>query len=402
MVPKLTRLLWAGAVFGVVWAGRDASAQVLPSGPVPIAPSTPGQTGTGNQQYQPPGPPSQTVPAQYTPPTPGLPPPTGPYDGTGQPPAFPGAPGPYMPPPGSYPPPPGPYTPPPYGPYPDSNGPLLRNDPLLVAPKDQPGLFAALELSVLGPHINNHLNGSVTVPGYYPDQIALPIAQLDWTGSPRFELGYRFADGWGAFLVSYRFLVTEGNADLPGFDLDGSDGWLKSRLNMNVIDFDYATRTINFAPNWDMQWRVGARVAGIYFDSYAQGNYIEQTQNNNFVGGGPHVGLDLTRRLDWAGWEFFGRVESAGVFGRIHQAFEEAFVASDGTTVGASSDVYHDQVVPVLALQLGLSWTPRWSRYPGRFTFGYQFEQWWDIANAGASRADLTEQGVFFRGEWTF
>ena len=37
-----------------------------------------------------------------------------------------------------------------------------------------------------------------------------------------------------------------------------------------------------------------------------------------------------------------------------------------------------------------------------RYSLGYEFEQWWAVGNVGSSRADITTQGFFFRGEFNF
>src|SRR5439155_9662387 len=134
---------------------------------------------------------------------------------------------------------------------------------------------------------------------FEPDLIQLPTAELDWAGSPRFELGYRLAECFGAFSVAYRFFSTEGEAALPNFDLDG--GLLRSRLDVNVVDLDYSSRELSLGPNWDMQWRVGVRFGDVFFDSHAESLFFEQRASNNFFGAGPHVGLHLGRPLGLPG-----------------------------------------------------------------------------------------------------
>src|SRR5262245_23726955 len=52
-----------------------------------------------------------------------------------------------------------------------------------------PGLFAALELSVLSPNLNGSVAAPVSVAGV-TRTVGLAPTDLDWTGSPRFELGY--------------------------------------------------------------------------------------------------------------------------------------------------------------------------------------------------------------------
>jgi hypothetical protein len=288
-------------------------------------------------------------------------------------------------------------------PYQDNNGAFVRGEPLLDHPVSAPpGWFVGIDLSVLGPHIKNRLQAPVTVNGFEPNTVHLPTAELDWVGSPRFELGYRFPEGVGELLVSYRFLATEGSDTLSAFDLDGSEGFLKSRLNLDVVDIDYASCECSLYAHWTMKWRVGVRIADVFFSSRADGLFIEQRTSNNFVGAGPHVGLDLWRSLSIPGLALFGRIEGAGVIGEIHQSFEEKFFLDDGRLVGGATTAHDTQFLPVLTFRTGLSWTPCRNFHWSRFAFGYELEQWWNLGEAGGSHAELTTQGIFFSGEFTF
>jgi hypothetical protein len=253
---------------------------------------------------------------------------------------------------------------------------------------------------LLGTHIKNGLNNTVQ-NGFFTDTVNLPTASFDWTGSPRLELGYRLAQGFGEFSMSYRFLVSEARDTFDGFDLDGGPGFLKSRLNMNVIDLDYGTREFSLGPRWDMKWRVGARLASIYFDSRAVAMFVEQRESNSFFGAGPHAALELNRRFDVPGLGLFARLDGSAVIGKIHQSFEETTVNPDGSLSGGATLQTQTQAVPVLDFQFGLSWTPcraRWSQ----LVFGYELQQWWYLGQVGSSRAELTTQGIFFRGDFSF
>jgi hypothetical protein len=296
-----------------------------------------------------------------------------------------------------------PPPPPIYQPYQDNNGLLLRGDPLLdrrVAPP--PGWFLAAELTILDPHVKNRIQGTVQVDGFAPDTITLPGTELEWTASPRFELGYRMAAGLGEILVSYRNISSEGRGILPGFDLDGGDGDLKSRLDVNVVDIDYSSREFSLAPCWDMKWKFGVRIGDVFYDTRASGFFLEQRATNNYFGAGPHVGLDLWRTFKNSGWSLFSRVEGATLLGQVRQGFEESAILNDGTLVGAATLIRHTQAVPALEVQVGLAWSPDWFSRWGRFAFGYQYEHWWDIGNAAGSRAELWTNGVFLRGEFAF
>jgi hypothetical protein len=156
------------------------------------------------------------------------------------------------------------------------------------------------------------------------------------------------------------------------------------------------------APFWDLSWSAGARIGTAYYDSQVTGRVVEQRVSNNFVSGGPHAGIELARQLDVVpGLALFGRLEGAVLIGEISQSFEETQTLF-GAQVGGATRLTHGQAVPVLSFLTGVSYTPpvqgRWLR----FTLGYQFEQWWGLGDAGASHGDLTFQGIFFRGEFTF
>jgi len=357
MVRKVTGLLAAGLAVWLTGHLPPCQAQELPPAPSPATQPAPKDT----------SPETTPPPHLYRPPTPVL---TGP---------------PRLMPYSSIPPPPV---------VPDPN--------FSIAPPafEPPGLFASVELGLVGPHVKNRLSASVPFDGFLPDTVQVPNAPLDWTVSPRFELGYRLPQDFGEFLASFRFLVTQGSAIIPGFNVVG-DGLLHSRLNLNVLDLDYASREFALGPNWDMKWKVGARLANVFFDSRVDGLFVDQRTSNFFLGAGPHAGLDLGRRLGDSGLSLFTRSEGAVLIGRITQSFEETFFFNDGTPLGGATIQRQVQAVPLLSFQVGLGWTPPWSQ-DLRLALGYQFERWWYLGRVGDSRAELTVQGIFFRGEFRY
>jgi hypothetical protein len=304
--------------------------------------------------------------------------------------------------------PPYPLPPPPPGPPvavppQDCNGQLLDGDPLLDRPMGpQLGWFASVEADIVKPHVKNHLSGFVTTDGF-TDHLLLPNASLDWTGSPRVELGYRFPQGFGEVVIAYRSLVSEGDGVVPNFDfVDGSDGALKSRLNVNVVDLDYASHEFSLGPHWDLKWTAGVRLASAYFDSRVVGPFTEQRSSNNFLGAGPHLGLVMDRMMLVRGLGLYGRIEGAALIGDITQHFDESFPIGDNTLAGGAAAADMTQVVPVVNLQLGISYVSPWEAPWLRFFFGYELENWWYLGKVGDSRAELMIQGAFFRVEWSF
>jgi hypothetical protein len=308
-------------------------------------------------------------------------------------------------------------------------GPLLER-----AEAAPPGFFANVESSVVWPHLRNELvGGMVTLAqtsGVSPassiglppgagmpitgDLVKFPGNRLDATVSPRFELGYRFPDGFGEIKLSYRFM------DAPGSDglTLGALGPASQHgdLDVNFVDLDYGVRQFSLGPCWQLRTAVGMRYAQAFFDSQvrflnlvtvvdspfglAPFTRLSQTEvvNNWYLGA--HGVLEIDRKLWMPELTLFGRVEGSGMWGRVHQTFKETFVeAPHFTELSISSGVG----TPLLATQVGLSWdVPEWNH--SRFLIGYQFEMWWQFGrgNDDLSFGTLYDQGLFLRAEFNF
>jgi hypothetical protein len=217
--------------------------------------------------------------------------------------------------------------------------------------------------------------------------------------SPRFEVGYRFGEGAGELLLAYKFLITAGSQPVADFDAAGNSGDLHSHLNINAWDFDYGSREYSLLPNWDMKWRIGVRLAAVFFDSEATSPLLDQRELNNFVGAGPHIGLDLRRVIKGTGLELFTRIENAWLIGDTGQSYEETFPAGGG--VGGAQRFLSPLVVPWLSVQAGVGWTPPDNDHL-YFALGYTWECWWNLADVEGVpgvTAQITNQGVTFRFE---
>src|SRR5262249_15181916 len=160
---------------------------------------------------------------------------------------------------------------------------------------------------IVAPHVKNRLRDTLTVDGLMPNEVHLPSAELDWTGSPRFEVGYRLPSGWGDIALSYRFLISEGSETALGPDGPFA---LKSRLDVHIASLDYISREMSLWPHCGMRWRFGLRYASVYFDSQANGPFAAAAAGsgvfathitNHFQGIGPHVGVQLERKLEYQG-----------------------------------------------------------------------------------------------------
>ncbi|HLN27462.1 MAG TPA: Lpg1974 family pore-forming outer membrane protein [Gemmataceae bacterium] len=293
-------------------------------------------------------------------------------------------------------------------------GPYFQPDARLDPPSQPPlGWFTDAELDIVGPHVKNRLTDSVTVGSRPPDIVHLGSADLDWTASPRFEVGYRLPAGFGAFALSYRFLATDGSGTIQGPDAPAS---LTSRLDVNVVDLDYVSWEF-FTEQWPychMKWFFGVRYADVFFDSLAAepfaaaaaGSGIFETRvSNNFSGAGPHAGVELTRSLGGSGLALTARCDGALVFGQLHQHFFENSTTLDasGQPLSGLTQESNPQTVPIINVLLGLSWKPP-ALPNASFSLGYVYEYWWDVGrlSTNTSRGEMSDQGIQFRAEWSF
>ena len=85
-----------------------------------------------------------------------------------------------------------------------------------------------------------------------------------------------------------------------------------------------------------------------------------------------------------------------------NQNFEETANLPDTGLIGGATRVHGTQLVPVLHVQAGFSYTPAWAANQLRFLAGYDFEQWWYLGPDGANHSALSENGVFFRTEFNY
>jgi hypothetical protein len=276
------------------------------------------------------------------------------------------------------------------------------------APSPEPGFSLGAELGVVHPVVRNRITNEVPVSPT-GDVLTLPSATLLCTVSPDFEVAYRLPRSLGYFAVDYRFVIAEGSAT---DELAGAAADLHSRLTEHVIDIDYGSSPVAFAARWEFDWRVGARIADVFFDSTLRNDLMFQQASNNFLGAGPHVRLDLQRHLlcppgfSLYGFSLYGRLEGAVAFGRISQKFREEIGDLSGFQEQNSF-----QSVPTLLLQAGVRWVPR--MLPSTtWTLGYVYEHWWYVGQLGtdssgseaqsASRGEVETQGIFLRGEIDF
>jgi hypothetical protein len=291
-------------------------------------------------------------------------------------------------------------------------GPYFERDPRLDPPQyPQPGWFADAEVGVVGPHFKDRLSGMVQVGSRMPDTIHVPGAELDWTASPRIEVGYRLPSGWGQLALSYRGLATDGTGSIL---MPDGTAFLKSRLDVHIVDFDYISREWSLLPHCGMRWRFGLRYASLYFDAQSSEPFDQaaagsgvfgQRNTTDFMGAGPHAGVQLERMLSDSGIALVGRIDGASLLGDTRHVFSEETteLGPTGQPLAGAIVLHNPQVIPVLNLQAGLGWEPPDHPYTHVF-LGFEYEYWWNAARLSnhASRGEMSDQGVVLRAEFNF
>jgi hypothetical protein len=286
----------------------------------------------------------------------------------------------------------------------------LSGDPLLDEPCfPAPGCYAAVDVTALAPHFKNRIFGPVVFDPTFTGIVHVPGAPLDWTAAPRLELGYRLPRGYGEFLLSYKSVVSEGSETLGPKD---GNAWLHSRLNVNQVNFDYANYHA-LAPGWDMRWRVGVQLDAAFYDTRAlqpldlgDGTTLLDGQRvaTNFVGAGPHAGLEIWRQLRWVpGLALYLDFEGAAPLGELRNSFEQVFFEPGVGALGAATRRRTTQALGILGFEAGVSWSPPGWRST-RFTLGYHLDQWYSLGRDDdtGSMGSLTEHGIFFRLQFNF
>jgi hypothetical protein len=246
------------------------------------------------------------------------------------------------------------------------------------------------------------------------DLINFPGNPLHATVTPRFELGYRFPDGFGELRLGYRFMDSSGSDTLTVGELGPAAQ--KGRLDIQFVDLDYGTREFSLGPNCQMRTAIGVRYTVAFFDSQvnflnpmtitstpfglAPFTRLSQSESSGNWYLGAHGVFEVARKLCLPQLNWFGRVEGSGLWGRVHQTFTETFLEAPGST---RTSIRSMVGCPVLASQVGLSYdVPNWNH--SRLLIGYQFEMWWQFGrgNNDLSLGTLYDQGLFLRAEFNF
>jgi hypothetical protein len=289
--------------------------------------------------------------------------------------------------------------------------PYFQQDARLDPPGlGQPGWLADIEADVTHVHVNDRLDSFVGT-----SEVSVPMATLQWTVSPRVEVGYRLPDAFGEFDFSYRFMFANGTGSFNGLPTapDGPAA-LTSLFRLNSGDLDYASNESSLWPNWNMKWRVGLRAADLLFSSTADESLVdaaagsdiyERAVRNEFWGLGPHAALELKRPFSETGLSLAARLDGAIIFGTVRQRFSEV---STNAGLTGQTEFSNAEQVPTLSGFLGLQYRPP-QHTNVDILFGYQGEYWWNVGRLddpaiynGTSAGEFGAQSVQFRLELNY
>jgi hypothetical protein len=213
-------------------------------------------------------------------------------------------------------------------------------------------------------------------------------------------------------LFGYQFLVTEGRGQAA---TDFGSASIKSRLDINQIDLDYATAAYQPLPRYDLKFRIGARLAAVYLDSAVSNAFNFQEASNYFLGAGPSATIDFERRFqELPELGIFLRADGAVLDGQVRQKYRATIDVGTPSEQSAFLDAQKTQVSEVLTLQAGLTYHPSrlfgWNNDRLRIIGGYEYQHWWGVGKLNgsvapmniSSDAEITIQGIFLRGEYDF
>jgi len=294
----------------------------------------------------------------------------------------------------------------------------------LGLPAQMPGWVGNIDVGIVQPYIGSKINSGTDLDGTFPgNPVALPIGALNFTATPRFEIGYRWPEGLGEIRGTYTRIQATGNRTIPD-QLPGFTRALRTRLQMNVVDFDYCFSEFNLGdipliptmaqtPGWlglrrpptiyqndplAIRFRLGGRAATMFLDAQATGaQVLNERMMNNFAGAGFHVAVEGTKAMPWRPLSLYGKLDFAGVLGTVQQNFER----TDALGNSAQSAVDTEVGVPCFGMEWGLQYVPA-SISNFRASMSYQYGHWWQFADTDDSTAIFQTNGVLLSGQWGF
>ena len=289
-------------------------------------------------------------------------------------------------------------------PYPPGYDPYRERPGLAV------GWFTGVDLSIVHPEIdsqvnNRNLGAGDLFHGTFTNSTQLPVGDMNWTVMPKIYAGYRFENGEGELMASYRYVQSNASGTLLNFDAAGA-GQLHTHSQAHVLDLVYGFSDRTDGLPWILptlrRYSLGLRVASWVFDTTANGRQVlEERAGNVFIGGGPVLSYDWTWLTSAPALTFDGGFDAAGVGGFNYQRFAETAIVGGAPATARGRTDGSGTATPILGVWGGFSWVPEWNDRSFKLSAGYRWERWFNLPDAGGQN-DLTLQGPYVRGEFRF
>lgn len=260
-------------------------------------------------------------------------------------------------------------------------------NPQFELPGVKLGWLFDVEVGYVQPFVHNGLNSGSLHVGNVPEPVQAPGVKEFFAIMPSFDAGYRFEEGLGEAHAVFRFMNDNTTRNVANFDAAGN-GSVTNMVNLDVLDLQYGFMEFNPArtallnplflipgrlglgarPEQEsrspliMKWFLGARIANVFLASQGSGAQIlNERVTNNFIGGGPQLGLDLTRPLGASAWALYARMETSGLAGDSSQSFARTeTLAGGGTATGFARQSSAALGVPVIDVWAGIRYVPQW------------------------------------------
>jgi hypothetical protein len=234
-------------------------------------------------------------------------------------------------------------------------------------------------------------------------------SNLDWTISPRFELGLLNRGPWIPY-IGYQGIFSESNDQLTQRVMDSFYTYYRS-TELHALDFGLLSEPFSLLSVIRAQLDFSARLTILdFYDRFGVSymitdpSYMVARLRQQFVGAGPRAGLRMMLPFQDSGLSLAGQIDGGVEWGayraridiesRIDDQFSEE---SDQASKGGL--LWH------AGAQLALRYSP--PRYCDRLSFsaGYLYETWFskDMNLLDGNRYGRFDyHGPFFRMEWKY
>lgn len=271
-------------------------------------------------------------------------------------------------------------------------------------PTEREGFYFTQDLFIVKPNMLGTMqispkeapwNGGILPQPSPYSNILFPMASLEWTVSPTFDLGYRLPGQQGEFALNYQFLVSQGFSSASYLGLASQ---VKSRITQNEVDFLYRSAPTAFGPRLDIRFEIGAKMGFFFYDTLASNALGEGHASNYFFGGGPRFRIDGDFHITSnKRWRWINGLEISALMGQIQQSYSNSVGPYDFAVTAPKTTT----TLPVLKYQTGILWVPSFTEGFSVLA-GFELDEYWQILKQNQSSGRLQNLGILLQGRLDF